>query len=204
VSGSFFTRLGIGGVPFLLPLLYQVGLGFTPVQSGLLIMPQAIAAMSTKFLMPRILDRLGYRAVLISNTIALGCLLMLFATIGLGTPTWLIVLQAFCYGAFTSLQYTSMNTLVYADIDATKTSNASSIASTAQQMSISFGVAAAGLTTAFFIPDHLRSNPAEVIHGIHEALLALGGFTILSTIVFHRLQHGDGRNVSEQKDLHIG
>ena len=40
VSGSFFTRLGIGGVPFLLPLLYQVGLGFTPVQSGLLIMPQ--------------------------------------------------------------------------------------------------------------------------------------------------------------------
>ena len=48
VSGSFFTRLGIGGVPFLLPLLYQVGLGFTPIQSGLLIMPQAIAAMSMK------------------------------------------------------------------------------------------------------------------------------------------------------------
>ena len=67
VSGSFFTRLGIGGVPFLLPLLYQVGLGFTPVQSGLLIMPQAIAAMSTKFLMPKILDRVGFRGVLISK-----------------------------------------------------------------------------------------------------------------------------------------
>src|SRR6202035_4357216 len=49
VSGSFFTRLGIGGVPFLLPLLYQIGLGFTPIQSGLLIMPQAAAAISTKF-----------------------------------------------------------------------------------------------------------------------------------------------------------
>jgi MFS family permease len=204
VSGSFFTRLGIGGVPFLLPLLYQVGLGFSPVQSGLLIMPQAVAAMSTKFLMPRILDRLGYRAVLISNTVMLGFLLMLFATIGIATPTWLIVLQAFFYGAFTSLQYTSMNTLVYADIDKTKTSNASSIASTVQQMSISFGVAAAGLTTAFFIPDRLHSSPAEVIHGIHETLLVLGGFTVLSTIVFHRLQHGDGRNVSEQRDLHIG
>jgi MFS family permease len=59
VSGSFFTRLGIGGVPFLLPLLYQVGLGFDPVQSGLLIMPQAIGAMSTKFLAPRILDHIG-------------------------------------------------------------------------------------------------------------------------------------------------
>jgi MFS family permease len=82
VSGSFFTRLGIGGVPFLLPLLYQVGLGYTPVQSGLLIMPQAAAAMSTKFLMPKILERVGFRGVLISNTIILGLLLMLFATIG--------------------------------------------------------------------------------------------------------------------------
>jgi EmrB/QacA subfamily drug resistance transporter len=184
VSGSFFTRLGIGGVPFLLPLLYQTGLGFTPVESGLLIMPQAIAAMSTKFLMPRILDRVGYRAVLISNTVILGLLLMLFATVGLSTPFWVIVLQAFCYGAFTSLQYTSMNTLVYADIDEDKTSGASSIASTIQQMSISFGVAAAGLTTAFFIPDRLGSSPGEMIQGIHEAFLVLGGFTILSTIVF--------------------
>ena len=57
VSGSFFTRLGIGGVPFLLPLLYQVGLGFTPIQSGLLIMPQAIASMSMKTIMPRLLSR---------------------------------------------------------------------------------------------------------------------------------------------------
>ena len=204
VSGSFFTRLGIGGVPFLLPLLYQVGLGFTPIQSGLLIMPQAIAAMSTKFLMPRILDRVGYRGVLISNTVILGLLLMVFATIGPGTPLWVIVMQAFCYGAFTSLQYTSMNTLVYADIDEDNTSSASSIASTTQQMSISFGVAAAGLTAAFFISSRLHSNPGEMIHGIHEAFLVLGGFTVLSTIIFYKLKSGDGGNVSQQKDLHLG
>jgi MFS family permease len=65
VSGSFLTRLGIGGIPFLFPLLYQVGLGFTPIQSGLLMMPQAIAAMSLKVTMPRILARFGYRAVLV-------------------------------------------------------------------------------------------------------------------------------------------
>jgi EmrB/QacA subfamily drug resistance transporter len=203
VSGSFFTRLGIGGVPFLLPLLYQVGLGFTPVQSGLLIMPQALAAMSTKFLMRRILDYIGYRGVLISNTVILGLLLMLFATVGPATPLWLIVLQAFCYGAFTSLQYTSMNTLVYADIDDEKTSAASSIASTVQQMSISFGVAAAGLTTAFFIPDSVRSDPVAIIGGIHAAFLALGGLTILSAIVFYRLGSDDGSNVSRQTDLHL-
>src|SRR6201997_3902790 len=53
VNGSFFTRLGIGGVPFLLPLLYQTGLGFSPVQSGLLIMPQALGAMSSKVVVTR-------------------------------------------------------------------------------------------------------------------------------------------------------
>jgi EmrB/QacA subfamily drug resistance transporter len=204
VSGSFFTRLGIGGVPFLLPLLYQVGLGFTPIQSGLLIMPQAVAAMSMKLVMPRLLSFFGYRGVLISNTVILGFLLLLFATIGVHTPVWVIVLQAFSYGAFTSLQYTSMNTLVYADITEEETSNASSIASTMQQMSISFGVAAAGLATAFFIPDSVRSNPAGMIHGIHEAFLVLGGLTIASTIVFRSLKRGDGDAVNQQKILHPG
>jgi MFS family permease len=154
--------------------------------------------------MPRILDRIGYRGVLISNTIVLGLLLMLFATIGSGTPLWAIVLQAFCFGAFTSLQYTSMNSLVYADIDEDTTSNASSIASTMQQMSVSFGVAVAGLATAFFIPDRFHSNPVEMIHGIHDTFLVLGGFTILSTVIFHKLKSEDGSNVSQHKDLHLG
>jgi EmrB/QacA subfamily drug resistance transporter len=203
VSGSFFTRLGIGGVPFLLPLLYQVGLGFTAIQSGLLIMPQAIAAMSTKFLMSKILARVGFRGVLISNTLILGLLLGLFATIGLRTPVWVIVLQALCYGMFSSLQYTSMNTLTYADISEEQTSNASSIASTMQQMSISFGVASAGLATVYFIPARVHNSPGEMIHGIHHALLVLGGFTILSTIIFRKLKSGDGSSVSQQKVAHI-
>jgi EmrB/QacA subfamily drug resistance transporter len=201
VGGSFFTRLGIGGVPFLLPLLYQVGLGFTPIESGLLIMPQAIASMGMKTIMPRLLSRVGYRGVLISNTLILGVLLMVFATIGVRTPVWLIVLQAFLYGAFTSLQYTSMNTLVYADIEEKDASSASSIASTMQQMAISFGVAAAGLTTALFVPS-THSNPTEMIHGIHKALIALGILTIVSTIVFHSLRSGDGDDVSLHKVVH--
>ena len=141
VVGSFVTRLGIGGIPFLFPLLYQVGMGFTPIQSGALMMPQAIAAMSLKVTMPKILARFGYRAVLVSNTLIIGAMILGFSTIGVGTPVWLIVIQLFAYGFFTSLQYTSMNTLVYAEIDEEEASAASSIASTAQQMSISFGVA---------------------------------------------------------------
>ena len=205
VSGGYFTRLGIGGIPFLFPLLYQVGLGFTPIQSGPLMMPQAVAPMSLKMTMPGILRRFGYRWVLISNTMILGLLIVLFATIGVGTPVWLVVAQAFAFGFFTSLQYTSMNTLVFADVSEEQASSASTIASTMQQMSISFGVATASLATAFFIPDRFHTNAPEMIHGIHRAFLVLGGLTVLSAIVFRELKKEDGDTVSLHKvPQHVG
>ncbi len=204
VGGSFLTRLGIGGIPFLFPLLYQVGLGFTPIQSGLMMMPQAIAAMSLKLTMPKILARFGYRAVLISNTIIIGLQILLFATIGKVTPVWIVVIEVFFYGFFTSLQYTSMNTLVYADVTEEQESSASSIASTVQQMAISFGVASASLVTVFFLPDRYRFDPAQFIHGIHSAFLVLGAMTLVSTFVFSGLKKGDGQAVSHGKELHAG
>ena len=204
-SGGFFTRLGIGGIPFLFPLLYQVGLGFTPVQSGLMMMPQAIAAMSLKVTMPRILRRFGYRAVLVSNTVILGLMIMLFATIGAATPIWLVVIQVFIFGFFTSLQYTSMNTLVYADVAADQSSGASAIASTMQQMSISFAVATASLVTAFFIPDRFHASAPDMISGIHKTFLVLGGFTVLSAVIFGELKRDDGSSVSRHKAIeHVG
>ncbi len=204
VGGGLFTRLGIGGVPFLLPLLYQVGLGFTPIQSGLLLMPQALAAIGVNRVILRLLARFGYRGVLVTNTIVIGVLLLLFATIGVHTPIWVIVGLAFLYGAYSSLQYTSMNSLVYADTTEEETSAANSIFSTVQQMAISFGVATAGLATAFFIPERFQSNPALMIDGLHKALVSLGLLTILSTTVFGSLKRGDGRAVSQQKAIHPG
>ena len=204
VVGSFVTRLGISGIPFLFPLLYQVGLGFTPVQSGMLLMPQAIAAMSLKVTMPKILARVGYRGVLISNTIVLGLMILLFATIGAGTPVWLIVLQAFCFGFFTSLQYTSMNTLVYSDVSDEQASSASTIASTMQQLSISFGVASASIATALFVPDRFHSNAPEMVHGVHQAFVILGVLTICSTLVFWDLKSSDGDSVSQHKVMPHG
>jgi MFS family permease len=140
---------------------------------------------------------LGYRQVLIANTVILGLLIMLFATIGAGTPVWLIVALAFAFGFFSSLQYTGMNSLAYADITEEQTSSASTIASTMQQMSVSFGVAVASLATAFFIPDRLHHNAREMIHGIHQAFLCLGGLTIVSAIVFCELKNNDGDTVSQ-------
>jgi MFS family permease len=186
-------------VPFLLPLLYQVGLDYTPIQSGLLIMPQPIAAISLKMALPLILTRFGYRTVLLANTVTVGLFIALFATVGPATPAWVIVLQAFAFGFFQSLQFTSLNTLVYADVGESDTSMASTIASTAQQMSMSFGVATASLVTALFIPDRFHSDAPELIHGTHQALLVLGGLTILSAGVFVELRKDDGDNVSQHK-----
>jgi len=200
VSGNLFTRLGIGGLPFLLPLLYQIGLGFSPIQSGLMIMPQALAAISFKFTLPVILRRFGYRQVLISNTVMLGVMLMLFSLIDTGTPAWAIALLAFAFGFFTSTQYTSMNTLAFADVSTEQASGASSIASTVQQMAVSFGVATASLAAAWFIPDHARATQAEMIHGIHLALRTLGAWTVVSTLVFGELKSSDGNAVSAHKE----
>jgi EmrB/QacA subfamily drug resistance transporter len=205
VSGSFFTRLGIGGIPFMFPLLYQVGLGFTPIQSGLLIMPQAAAALSLKFVLRRILQRFGYRRVLIFNTLMLGVMTLSFATIGAGTPVWLIVTQVFIFGMFTSLQYSSMNTLVYADVTEAETSGASAITSTVQQMSISFGIAIGSLLTAVFVPDRFHTSAPQMIHGIHLTFLILGGWTIASSYIFLDLKKNDGNTLSLHKVLpHAG
>ena len=202
VVGGFVTRLGLGGIPFLFPLLYQVGLGFTPVQSGLLVLPQAIASMGMKTMMPSILARLGYRTVLVGNTILVGLMIMSFATVGVDTPLWRIVAQAFVLGFFTSMQYTSMNTLVYADVEGRDTSAASTIAATGQQLAISFGVAGAALIAALFLPVDRHGNPAAIVHGVQQAFLVLGLMTIASSAVFLELQGEDGAGLSQHHSAH--
>ena len=202
VSGGFFTRLGLGGIPFLFPLLYQVGLGFSPVQSGLLVLPQAVASIGLKAFMPAILARLGYRNVLVANTIVVGLLIASFATVDVDTPVWRIVALAFILGFFTSMQYTSMNTLVYADISGPQTSGASTIAATGQQLAISFGVAGASLIAAIFVPPGLHSHPAALVHGVQQAFLVLGALTIVSSVVFTELRKDDGDAISRHDGAH--
>ena len=199
VAGGLVTRLGIGGMPFLLPLLYQVGLGYGPLQSGLLMMPQPLAAMSLKMTMPWVITRFGYRRVLVSNTIFMGLFIALFATIIPGTPVWRIALQGFCFGYFSSLQFTAINTIVYADLTEKDISMGSSIASTMQQLSLSFGVAVSSLIAAYFIPDRFHASGREMISGIHSAFVVLGLLTLVSALVFRQLRPDDGANVSRHR-----
>jgi EmrB/QacA subfamily drug resistance transporter len=202
ITGNLISRLGMGGMPFLLPLMFQVGLGYSPLQSGLLIVPQSLAAMWLKTKVSHILNRFGYRHVLLTNTLLIGALMALFATINENTPVWLILLQMSVYGFFSSLQYTCMNTLVYADIEDSDMSMASTIVSTAQQLALSFGVAAASLVTGYFLPETSKSASREMMHGMHGAFVALGLFTALSAIVFRELHDGDGDNISHHQGIH--
>jgi hypothetical protein len=117
----------------------------------------------------------------------------------LATPVWLIALQAFIYGFLSSLQYTSMNTLAFADVGEHATSAASTIASTVQQLAVSFGVATASLMAAWFIPDHARGAAADMLHGIHLALLAMAALTVGSSAIFWGLKADDGAAVSRHK-----
>jgi EmrB/QacA subfamily drug resistance transporter len=196
VVGGFVTRLGLGGLPFLLPLLFQLGLGLPAWQSGLLMMPAAAAAMGMKLVAQRILRRWGYRRVLIVNTVMIGVTILLFALVGPGTPLLLIVLLGLAQGFFNSLQFTSMNSMAYADIAAGDASMASTIASSLQQMSLSFGLACASLVTAWYLGDVAQTDRAAVTGALHHAFVTLGLLTMLSSLSFWALHPQDGEAVS--------
>jgi EmrB/QacA subfamily drug resistance transporter len=167
VVGGFFTRLGLGAMPFLLPLLYQLGLGLPAWQSGLLMTPMAAAAMAMKATAPRILASHGYRGVLTVNTVMIGLTIGLFSLVNVDTPLVVVVLLGAAQGFFNSLQFSSMNSMAYADIDASKSSMASTIASTLQQMSMSFGLAFGSILT--LLPQRLR----KAIDRVDSAIMPL-------------------------------
>jgi EmrB/QacA subfamily drug resistance transporter len=173
VAGGFVTRLGIGGLPFLLPLLYQLGLGLPAWESGLLMMPSAAAAMGMKLLAPRLLRRYGYRRILIVNTVMIGITISLFALVREGTPLALIVLLSLAQGFFNSLQFSSMNSMAYADIDERDSSMASTIASSMQQLSMSFGLASGSLIAGWYLGGLPQSDRVAVTHALHAAFVSL-------------------------------
>jgi MFS family permease len=142
------------------------------------------------------LGRFGYRRLLLINTILVGLTIALFATVNRGTAVWVIVAQACCFGFFSSLQYTSMNTLGYADVDEKNTSMASTIMSTVQQLSMSFGVATSSLVAGFFIADRLKATPEQLAGGLHMAFIVLGALTVVSALAFAELKPDDGEAVS--------
>jgi MFS family permease len=197
VLGGFVTRLGIGGMPLLLPLLYQLGLGLPAWESGLLMMPAAAGAMFMKMLASRLLRRFGYRQVLVFNTVLMACAIGSYALVGTRTPVAAILLVGLGMGLVNSLQFSSLNTMAYADIEPADASMASTIASTLQQMSLSFGLAMGSLITAWYLENLPQTDHAAVTRALHHGFGTLAVVTLASSFAFRLLRPDDGESVSK-------
>lgn len=195
-TGGFISRLGIGGMPFLLPLYYQVGLGYSPVQAAGLIVPQPLASITLKFVAPTLLKRHGHRRILMVNTILLGLIMAAFSTVGVETPVYVIIAQAFCFGFCMSMQFTSVNTLLFADLTPELTSRGSSLGSALQQLSMSLGVAIASLVTALFLQDGEAAASSAYTAAIRQTFWVLGAITLVSSLLFLPLRPEDGASMS--------
>ncbi|MGC1548284.1 MAG: MFS transporter [Rhodanobacter sp.] len=185
LAGNLFTRLGVSGMFLLLVLFLQVGCGWSPLMAGLMMVPQALGSICAKSGIDRLLTHFGYRRLLLGNTMMVSVLLALFALLGPTTPVPLIALLTFLYGGFMGMQYTIMNTLIYTDLDIKYASMASSMASTAQYLAMSFGIAMSTLLMEAML--HGSAHQSYVV-AFRWTVLILALITALAGRVFTQLR----------------
>lgn len=144
LSGSLF-RVGVGAIPFLLPLLLQIGLGYSAWHSGLLTASAAIGSIAMKLATSRLLRRFGFRTLLAINGVVSSAFIAAYGFITQNMPLTVLMFIFVVGGFLRALQFTAMNALAYADIDAPEASAATSFYSVAQQLSLSAGIAVAAV-----------------------------------------------------------
>jgi EmrB/QacA subfamily drug resistance transporter len=197
VTGGFMFRLGVGAWPFLVPLLLQVGLGYNPFQSGLMTLAGAGGAMFMKPVIGRFLHAFGFRNVLVWNAIIAGSLLAVCAAFNAQTPFYVMFAVLLIGGFFRSLEFTSINTIAYADIPPEKASKATSLVSVLQQVSISCGVAVGALMVEMTL--HARGSTATLqVEDFRPAFIAIGAISALACLVFMRLAPDAGNALTDR------
>jgi EmrB/QacA subfamily drug resistance transporter len=194
VVGGLIFRIGIGAMPFLLPLLLQVGFGLTPFESGSLTFATAAGALLMKFTASAVLRQFGFRQTLVVNSLISGVFIAACALFTPSTPHWLLLLALLAGGFFRSLEFTALNVISYADIDPPQMSRATSFASVSQQMSGAIGVAVAAMCIEAiqfgFGDSELMSRDLSL------AFVAVAIVSSLSVFVFARLKPDAGAAVS--------
>lgn len=194
--GNLVSRLGISSMPFLLPLLLQVGFGHSASVAGLALAPVAMAAMVVKPMVAPLMKRFGYRQVLRTNTIVIGLLMMSLALPAADTPIMGLIPQLFLLGACNSIQFSGMNSITIADLRDHQNSSGTSLMAVNQQLSVGFGIAV-GATILQLFTEHMG---ATAIHAAFRyTLICMGTFTLLSSLIFARLHWRDGSNLIAQK-----
>jgi len=196
VTGGSLFRIGTGAIPFLLPLMLQVGFGLDPLSSGLITFAAAAGAMLIKIVGPRILRSLGFRRVMVANALIASAFLAVNGLYTAQTPHWIIVGVLLVGGCVRSLQFTCVNAIAYADLEPREMSAATSLASVAQQISLSLGVSLGALALEGAAGWHGRSEIAAEDFGF--AFLAVAAISAGSFFAFRRLAPDAGAEVSGQ------
>jgi EmrB/QacA subfamily drug resistance transporter len=197
IYGGFLFRLGIGALPFLLPLLLQIGFNLSPFQSGMITFTGALGSMFMKAAAVIVLKRVGYRNVLLYNSFISAAFLAACATFLPGIPFAVMIAVLLIGGFFRSLQFTSINTLAYAEIDPPLMSRATSMVAAAQQVSISTGVAVGALVVEFTL--RLKHGAAMSAADFPPAFLIVGALTATAALIFVRLSPDAGAQLSGRK-----
>ncbi|MBX3576156.1 MAG: MFS transporter [Rhizobiaceae bacterium] len=193
IAGGAIFRIGNGAVPFLLPLMFQLGFGMTPFESGMLTFASAGGALAMKFLAPGTLRRAGFRTVLVASALAASVFIAANAFFSPYTPVPVIIAVLLGAGFLRSLFFTSANALVFAEIDDREASQATAILAFSQQISIALGVAVAGLILEAFT--HMTGE-ALGLEAFTAAFLIVAIITSSSAIPFARLAANAGNTVS--------
>ncbi|MCC8392947.1 MFS transporter [Paraburkholderia sp. MMS20-SJTR3] len=194
VAGGSLFRIGLGAVPFLLPLALQEGLGMTAFRAGAITCASAFGSIFMKTIASRILGHFGFRTVLMANAACAGLAIMVYGLFFPGTPhsvIWCVVLVG---GFFPSLQFTSLNSLAYADIPGSDVGRATSVASVIQQMSLGLGVTISGIVLQ--ISHRLQGHPKIVFSDFWPAFLVVGLFSFLSIPVTARMPRDAGDEIA--------
>jgi EmrB/QacA subfamily drug resistance transporter len=186
--GNLFTRIGVGGMPYLIPLVLQIRLGYSAFEAGMMMVPAAVAGIVIKRLATELIRTAGYRIVLIANTLLIGVTIASFAFFLPGQPLWLRIIQLVVFGAANSLQFTAMNSVSLKDLDASLASGGNSMQSTLLMLSMSLGVAVAGLLLSAFTA-LLPAGTAGAGWTFPATFLSLGIVTAASAWIFRSLPH---------------
>ena len=194
VVGGFLYRIGVGAMPFLLPLMLQLGFGLNAMQSGLLTFASAVGAVAMKTTAAPILRRFGFKRVLVTNALVSSLFIAAIALFTAGTPHWLVLSVLLVGGFLKSLEFTSINSIAYADIDAKAMSRATSFASVAQQLSLSAGVAIGALVLE---AQRMGRAAADVVAADFPlAFVLVAVMAASSSLIFARLPKGAGASLS--------
>jgi EmrB/QacA subfamily drug resistance transporter len=194
VIGGAFLRMGMGATPFLLALLLQMGFGMSAFAAGMMTFASGSGALLMKATARPIISRLGFKPVLVGNTLIVALTFMSYALFRADTWHGLIIATLLVGGFFRSLQFTALNAIAYADVDAAKMSRASSLSAMGQQLAQSVGIGLAAILLGLIRAWHgsTRLTAADV----SPAFFIVGVISLAGLFFFLPMARDAGAEVS--------